>query len=191
METRYKQNPSAYASIESGIATEQANGTYVAGDSLSVASVWMTRSLRFLLELLRLLLASFPEHETMRTTDHPRGVGGAGDPSVGGVGDPDSRGFGDPDSRGVGDPALGGVDPAVGGVGDPGSFDDPDAGVGNGSDVGGVDELVLIGESSPQELADIASRAYDLTLKQHHNWMVRGVVKVFATSFLALEFTGN
>lgn len=41
------------------------------------------------------------------------------------------------------------------------------------------DGLVQLDDANPDELVEIASEAYEKTLRKHHNWIVRGIVRVF------------
>ena len=169
LEKCYSADAARYRTLESGMKSEIAAGAQMREGTVSLAVVWLTRGLMFILEMLRLFTqrtkAPPPpppsQHTHLARPQLSRALG---------TGARLSSSYSHSSSSNGGSQDAG---PA------------PDAKLFARSFQHSqrqtsvqCDASVQLDDANPDELVEIASEAYEKTLRKHHNWIVRGLVRV-------------
>lgn len=146
--------------------SELAAGVQLGEGTASLAVLWLTRSLHFILEMLRLFTQrtsappppSASRHTHLARLQLSRAVGARISESS----NDSAKGAG---STPEGNRLVRSFDPAAP------QLQLPQCSV-------QCDAFVNLDDGNPDELVEIASEAYEKTLRKHHNWIVRGIVRV-------------
>ena len=145
--------------------SELAAGTQMREGTASLAVVWLTRGLMFILEMLRLFTertkAPPPppqsQHTHLARPQLSRALG-AGARLSSSYSHSSSSNDGSEDAGSAPDAKLFAHSQRQTSV--------------------QCDASVQLDDANPDELVEIASEAYEKTLRKHHNWIVRGIVRV-------------